>query len=219
MTTSSENGDLPLQLVKITRAKPPLVVLLENVEGFFHTSKYHQKTPYEILEDRLRPIGYTCTCEMYEAWWFGLPQKPKRWFIVALRDNINVQPFAFPVAPPSLRTITLRSILLDPSSYLLDNNMYNVDAQKCPILSVEGVPELKPDQWEDMVKTPPSWISMSELHTTIRVGLVAKKPDILVQKRPYRRNTLCRKPSHLQCQRHLWKPRKLVILTVDVCSA
>lgn len=97
-------------MVKIAEARRPILVLLENVPGFFALSK-----PWcQNLTAGFKVSGYRCSFDL-TASAFDLPQARKRGFIVAVREDIHPVPFTFPPAPEG-KEVTLRDCLLPAGS-------------------------------------------------------------------------------------------------------
>lgn len=103
-------GDLGKYVVKVARAKRPVVALLENVKTFFSTNQPW----YKNLEKEFKKAGYVCSYNIVPAWALGLPQHRERGLLLAVRDDIQI-PFDFPV-PPNAKKVTLREFLLAPDS-------------------------------------------------------------------------------------------------------
>nr|UYP39496.1 hypothetical protein [Diaporthe amygdali] len=115
-------GDLGGYVVKVAALKRPVVVLLENVPGFFA----HGRPYYESLKEKFDQAGYSCNYHVLQAWVFGLPQNRKRGFIVAIRKDVRETPFSFPEIPEG-EGVTLRNSLLAADSVELDSvKKYNV---------------------------------------------------------------------------------------------
>ncbi|MCD6344339.1 MAG: DNA cytosine methyltransferase [Anaerolineae bacterium] len=72
----------------------PRVILFENVRGFtlkFSNSKEHSKVAYsEIVLQKLNELGYTdAHGEMVNFAEYGVPQRRKRFLVIATRDNLS----------------------------------------------------------------------------------------------------------------------------------
>ncbi|KAL1855889.1 hypothetical protein Daus18300_010867 [Diaporthe australafricana] len=123
-----EYGDLGSYVVKIAEAKRPVLVLLENVPGFFTTLRGW----YKKLKARFEVAGYRCSYDLLTAPAFNLPQARKRGFIVAVREDIHPVPFTFPPAPEE-KKVALRGFLLPAGSEDLRGQMM-VKARDFPML-------------------------------------------------------------------------------------
>lgn len=145
-------GKLPTHLVEIVKAKQPLVVFLENVMPFFLDDKGES---YNKLKKSLDEADYNCTFKLYQAWDFELPQNRTRGFIVAVRNDVDSQPFEFPISPvlANLSDIDIRSVLLDPNSSLLKEVASH---DPCNVgMSLRRNAGLDGYEWHDIINHPP----------------------------------------------------------------
>lgn len=123
----TEDGKLFFEILRIVKYHKPKMVVLENVKNLL--SHDGGKT-IEVIEDRLRKLGYTTFKEVLCATDFGVPQARKRIYIVAFRDNFNVRQFDFPKKKGKLKC--LEDILEDDVSerykisvnYTINENKY-----------------------------------------------------------------------------------------------
>ncbi|MFH2103867.1 MAG: DNA cytosine methyltransferase [Chloroflexota bacterium] len=79
-----------LEFVEVVQ---PRIILFENVRGFtfkFPNSKKHKKVAYsEIVLQKLNELGYTdARGEMINFAEFGIPQKRRRFLVIATRENL-----------------------------------------------------------------------------------------------------------------------------------
>lgn len=161
----SRYGDLPRYLIKVLEAKRPLVVLLENVPAFFSTLDQTGAKHYELMKKDLERIHYRCAYKLYAAQYFGLPQHRVRGFLVAIREDVDSNPFQFP-PPPVLDNpgVTVRSILLDPESPLLAK-IAKLDPYECDlkVRSRTAWPAGLQRTWDDIIDLRPN--------TSFQVGI------------------------------------------------
>jgi DNA (cytosine-5)-methyltransferase 1 len=78
-------GTLFFEIARITKAKRPKAMLLENVKGLVSHDK--GKTLDTIIQT-LNGIGYTVDFEVLNSKYFGVPQNRERIFIIAIRDDL-----------------------------------------------------------------------------------------------------------------------------------
>lgn len=79
-------GALFYEIIRITNAKRPKVLLLENVKNFVHHDKGRT---LRVALEALVELGYKAAYKVLNARDFGLPQNRNRVFIVAWRPEIN----------------------------------------------------------------------------------------------------------------------------------
>lgn len=82
-------GTMFHEVLRIARAKKPKVLLLENVPGL--VTHEHGKTLTTIILS-LEAEGYRITYKILDAADFGVPQRRKRFYLVAMREDL-VRPF------------------------------------------------------------------------------------------------------------------------------
>lgn len=107
---SDPHGKLFYQIIRIARFHKPKILFLENVKNL----KTHDncETMAEIRK-QLNRIGYDVYDEVLSASDFGVPQARERLYIVAIRRNLKIKKFNFPVAIS--KKICLNDILFDES--------------------------------------------------------------------------------------------------------
>ena len=80
---------------KIKEGFPPKVLFLENVRGL---KSHDQGQTLKVILATLEELGYTCSFNVLNAKFFGLPQNRERLFIIAwYRKLIDVEEFCFPL--------------------------------------------------------------------------------------------------------------------------
>jgi DNA (cytosine-5)-methyltransferase 1 len=90
-------ADLPFEWVRLLDGLRPRVALMENVAGLTMGAAVGYFN--EIL-DRIRAIGcYRVEWSVLDAQWLGVPQRRRRVFVMAVRDDLSVDP-RFPVPLP-----------------------------------------------------------------------------------------------------------------------
>lgn len=99
---SDENGKLFFEIYRVARYHRPKIIILENVKNLL----YHNKgNTIAIIEQRLNSIGYDTYKEVLCATDFSIPQARKRVYIVAFRQDLNVQNFRFPSSKGRLKVV------------------------------------------------------------------------------------------------------------------
>jgi DNA (cytosine-5)-methyltransferase 1 len=94
-------GTLFYDILRIANYHRPKVLFLENVSGLL----VHDKgNTLAVIENSLSGIGYKVYWKVLEATMFDLPQKRKRIFIIAIRNDINKE-FVFPVGVLTNKTM------------------------------------------------------------------------------------------------------------------
>ncbi len=91
---TDRRNDLIHSYLKFVELVQPRVILFENVRGFtlkFSNSKKHSQVAYsEIVLQKLNELGYTdAHGEMVNFAEYGVPQRRKRFLVIATRDNLS----------------------------------------------------------------------------------------------------------------------------------
>lgn len=95
-------GTLFFDVARICEKKQPKVIFCENVKGL----TIHDKgRTFNIIKNTLKEIGYTPFEHVLNSKDFGVPQNRERIYIVAFRNNIAPEHFAFPTASDSTKRI------------------------------------------------------------------------------------------------------------------
>lgn len=100
---SDENGKLFFEILRIAKYHKPRLILLENVKNLL---THNNGKTIEVIENRLQKIGYTTYKEVICATNFSVPQARKRIYIVAFRNDFNVNQFAFPKGKGKLKSVS-----------------------------------------------------------------------------------------------------------------
>lgn len=95
-------GTLFFDVARICAEHKPKVIFCENVKGL----TIHDKgKTFEIIVETLKEIGYTVFEQVLNSRDFGVPQNRERIYIVAFRNDIAPEKFAFPEATDSSKKI------------------------------------------------------------------------------------------------------------------
>ena len=86
-------GTLFGDIIRICEYKKPKYVLLENVRGL---AVGKQKPTFEKIMSELRRIGYDVRWTILNSKDYGVPQNRERIYVVAFREDLNIQKFDFP---------------------------------------------------------------------------------------------------------------------------
>ena len=103
-------GKLFYQIIRIARFHKPKILLLENVKNL---KTHNDSKTIEEIRNKLMQIGYYVFDEVLTASYFGVPQVRERLYIVALRKNLKIKEFDFPLGKQSASY--LNDILYDES--------------------------------------------------------------------------------------------------------
>ena len=98
---SDPRGTLFFEVLRAAKHHKPKVLLLENVKGLL---THNDGDTFETIKNSLEDIDYTVYWQILDATMFGLPQRRKRIFIVAIRNDIDKK-FIFPTGSLTDRTI------------------------------------------------------------------------------------------------------------------
>ncbi len=112
-------GKLFFDIVRIAKYHKPKVLLLENVKNF---EKHDGGKTIERVEKELNDIGYTVFFDVLCASDFEVPQQRKRIYIVAFRDDLNINTFVFPQGTNKFKV--LKDILITKAENKIKGNYY-----------------------------------------------------------------------------------------------
>lgn len=117
---SDTRGTLFFEVVRIARYHKPKVIFLENVPGLV---AHNKGDTFETITNSLVDLGYKVHWKILEATMFGLPQKRKRVFIVAIRNDMDKE-FVFPTG--SLTSITMKDVMENnvDANYFISEERY-----------------------------------------------------------------------------------------------
>lgn len=80
-------GTLFFELERIIKIRKPKAFFLENVSGIISHDK--GKT-LEIIEKRLKKLGYHFRWKVMNACYYGIPQNRNRWYCVGFRNDLDI---------------------------------------------------------------------------------------------------------------------------------
>ena len=98
---SDPRGTMFFEVLRIAKHHKPKALILENVTGLI---RHNNGDTFETIKNSLTDIGYNVYWKVLDATMFGVPQKRKRVFIVAIRKDITEQ-FAFPIGSPTTKKL------------------------------------------------------------------------------------------------------------------
>lgn len=95
-------GTLFLDVARICEYHKPSVIFCENVKNL----KNHDKgKTFKVIKKTFEDLGYTVFDEVLNSKNFGVPQNRERIYIVAFRNDLNIQEFTFPKETDSSKKI------------------------------------------------------------------------------------------------------------------
>lgn len=124
---SDTRGTLFFDIVRIAKHHKPKVIFLENVPGLV---SHNKGDTFETIINSLISLGYKVHWKILEATMFGLPQKRRRLFIVAVRNDIDKE-FVFPTG--SLTTKSMKDVMesnVDANYFISEERYERIDSLK-----------------------------------------------------------------------------------------
>lgn len=112
-------GKLFFDIVRIAKYHKPKVLLLENVKNF---EKHDGGNTIQRVEKELNNIGYKVFSKVLCASDFEVPQQRKRIYIVAFRNDLNIDAFIFPQGHSQFKV--LKDILINKAENKIKGNYY-----------------------------------------------------------------------------------------------
>lgn len=115
-------GKLFWDIIKIIKKKQPKVIFLENVKGLESHNKGHSLW---LIKQTLREQSYKVYSQVLNSKDFGVAHNRTRIYIIAFRDDIEVQDYVYPEGITS-STLDFRDFLElnpDPLVYLSDKDV------------------------------------------------------------------------------------------------
>lgn len=112
-------GKLFFDIVRIAKYHKPKVLILENVKNF---EKHDGGKTIRRVEKELNNIGYTVFSKVLCASDFGVPQQRKRIYIVAFRNDLNIDVFIFPQGHNQFKV--LKDVLINKAENKIKGNYY-----------------------------------------------------------------------------------------------
>lgn len=88
-------GTLFFDVARIAKHHQPKLLFLENVKNF---ARHDEGRTLQTVESVLQELGYTVFHQVLNASNFGVPQKRERIYILAFRNDLNIQRFNFPIS-------------------------------------------------------------------------------------------------------------------------
>lgn len=121
-------GTLFFDVARIINEKKPKLVFMENVRNF--ASHDNGKT-IEVVKQTLFELGYTFDYALLNSSDFGLPQSRQRIYMIAIRNDLNIDKFIFPLG--TKKNTCLKDIILDDKDiqhFIINRNDINIDYKK-----------------------------------------------------------------------------------------
>lgn len=100
----SNRGNLFFEIMRIVEEKKPKVLFLENVR---HLVNHDNGKTFKVIKSEIEKAGYSFHWKIIKASEFGLPQHRPRIYIIAIRNDLNLN-FEFP--NPYELTLTMNDI-------------------------------------------------------------------------------------------------------------
>lgn len=125
---SKGRGNLFFEIARIAEDKRPKVLFMENVRGLVvHDKGRTFKTITEVLES----LGYVVYSRILDAQEFNLPQKRRRIFIVAIRNDIHHKEFEFPSPTGNQKSFSeIKEENVDLKYFLSERNWNSLQAHR-----------------------------------------------------------------------------------------
>lgn len=130
-------GKLFFRIVEIAQHHKPRVILLENVKNF---KKHDNGKTLKRVYSELNSIGYKVYDDILCASDFNIPQARKRIYIIAFRNDLNVNEFQF---PKELDEFKVLNDILITNNEIPGNYVVNRDYVITEIQQVERTKELR----------------------------------------------------------------------------
>lgn len=112
-------GDLFFEIIRIAKYHSPKIIILENVKNFENHD--NGKTMKRVISE-LNSINYSVFYKVLCASDYGIPQKRKRIYIVAFRNDLGIESFMFPSEKNEYKI--LKDILIRKSDNKINGNYY-----------------------------------------------------------------------------------------------
>lgn len=113
-------GTLFFEIARIVKYHQPKVLLLENVKNF---ARHNDGKTLEIVKKTLNQLNYKVFHQVLDARNFGLPTARERIYIIAFRNDLNINKFDFPKGEKSL--LSLKDFLQndeETAQYIINRN-------------------------------------------------------------------------------------------------
>jgi DNA (cytosine-5)-methyltransferase 1 len=86
---NDSRNQLFLEYVRLLEGFAPKVFVMENVSGLI---KGKMKLAFAEMTRALKAVGYTVSCRLLNAWWYGVPQDRKRVIWIGTKEGIPSHP-------------------------------------------------------------------------------------------------------------------------------
>ncbi|WP_423800765.1 DNA cytosine methyltransferase [Neobacillus sp. SAB-20_R2A] len=123
-------GTLFFDVARIANHHKPKILFMENVRNF---ETHDNGNTLKTVKETLNEIGYDFWCKVLNASDYGLPHNRERIFMIAIRKELNVKDFKFPI--PTYEETCLRDIILpdeETAQYIINRNDMTIDESKIP---------------------------------------------------------------------------------------
>lgn len=137
---SDTRGTLFFNIEAIIQAKRPRAFLLENVKRLV---SHDGGRTFDIIQERLRGLGYTIYSKVLNSLHFGVPQKRERIYLVGFREPIC---FEFPI--PNMGSFPELSSILEEE---VDASYYLTSEMKERRFSALKKPPFFPSIWHENI--------------------------------------------------------------------
>lgn len=94
-----ERSGLFYKYAELIANKKPRWVIIENVPGLLNS---HQGKDFQVLLEKLDELGYGVSWRIFDAKYFGTPQRRRRVYIVASLGNLRSAQVLFESEPPKV---------------------------------------------------------------------------------------------------------------------
>lgn len=135
-------GTLFFDIARIAKYHKPKILFLENVRNF---ATHDKGNTLQVVETTLKEIGYNLWYKVLNASHFGLPQNRERIYMVAIRQDLNIEKFTFP--EPTYEMVGLEEFMLEDEEtkkYIIDRPDMVVDYSKVPTPNLLEKYQLRP---------------------------------------------------------------------------
>lgn len=138
-------GTMFHEVLRIADYHKPKVVFLENVEGLVN---HDEGNTFKVVIDSLNDLGYKCFYEVINSADFGLPQRRRRIYIVAIY-NFD-KSFTF---PQEKRHVDIGNFIEKDQPYLANYKISEHLQKSYLFKKPDGLPEIINDKSKGHVKT------------------------------------------------------------------
>ncbi|KMK75120.1 DNA cytosine methyltransferase [Alkalihalobacillus pseudalcaliphilus] len=135
-------GTLFFDVARIVRTHQPKLLFMENVRNF---ATHDNGNTLITVKETLDELGYTLFHQVLNASHFGLPQNRERIYMIAFRQDLNVQAFTFP--SPTYQRVILHDLILsdeETAPYRIHRDDQLLHLEKVPVGPHWQVEHLRP---------------------------------------------------------------------------